>query len=65
MLADLADQGAAIALRHRIVGLDLLLGIDARLEGGEECWILGRVGFGADETLAVHPVSSIPDDAAA
>ncbi len=28
-------EGAAVLLRHPVVRLDLLLGVDARLEGGE------------------------------
>jgi hypothetical protein len=36
VLADLADQRAAIAFRHRVVGLDLFLAVDPRLEGCEK-----------------------------
>jgi hypothetical protein len=44
VLADLADQRAAIAFGHLVVGLDLFLGVDARLEAGEEGLVLGASG---------------------
>jgi len=36
VLADLAHQCAAVAFRHRVVGFDLFLAVDARLEQGEK-----------------------------
>ena len=53
MLADLADQRAAIRLRHPVVRLDPLLGVDTRLKPPARFAGVGRVGGGV-ERLTVH-----------
>ena len=56
VLADLADQGFSVTGRHRIIGLDLLLGIDARLKRREEFRRLIGFAFGIDQPLSVHVI---------
>ena len=58
VLRDLADQGAPVGLGHPVVGLDLLLGVDPRLEarhlGLGLRRALGRAVLGIEQTLRVH-----------
>ena len=56
VLADLADQRAAIGLRHPVVRLDALLGIDARLEAVRGFAGVDGAGWGV-ECLTVHGYS--------
>ena len=54
VLTDLTNQSLSVACRHRIVRLDLLLGIDSCLKGREE---FGRfLGFAvrSDQPLSIH-----------
>lgn len=44
VLADLADQGAAVGVGHPVVGLDPVLRIDAGLELGHAAGVLDRPG---------------------
>jgi hypothetical protein len=54
VLADLADQRAAIAFGHRILRLDLLLGVDPGLKGGQKCRVLLGPAIGPDQSLRIH-----------
>ena len=55
VLADLADQGAAIGGGHPVVGFDAVFGVDAGLEAGEGSGVLGAGGgFARVEGLGVH-----------
>jgi hypothetical protein len=56
VLADLADQGAAIGLGHPVVGLDPLLGVHAGLKTCGVFGILGPAGLGGTvrQRLRVH-----------
>ena len=58
VLADLADQRAAIRLGHPVICLDPLVGVDARLEAhGSRVGRLGS-GLGGVQALRVHGVPS-------
>ncbi len=57
VLGNLPDQRAAVLLRHPVVRLDLLLGVDARLKRGEFFRVLGldRSEILGVQRLGVHP----------
>ena len=59
VLRDLPHEEAAISLRHPVVRLDLLLGVDAGLEARLALRILGRADrLAGVEGLRVHAVRS-------
>jgi hypothetical protein len=51
MLADLPYERTAIALRHRVIRLDLLLVVDPRLKTGKEFLVLACAPISADQSL--------------
>ena len=63
MLADLSDEGAAIGVRHPVIGLDALLGINARLEAlGLMRLVAGRC-VSLVEGLGIHACALLVESA--
>ena len=54
MLADLTDQRPAIALRHRVIGFNLLLGIDPLLKRLQKLQRFFCASISTDQPLTVH-----------